>query len=451
MSGFSNPLVAANGALVYPQIMSPNFDLANPAASPTPSWAILKNGLAYFFGLALSGGTITGPDYILNPTGFYFYSGIPALGNPPIAWITTAASDPFGNAIPGPVIGTKGGTGIFAALNAGFIQFGAPGVNAPGQIGLAALAGGDLSITSGKQTAGDTPAVVRVQSSAVTAASPQLDLLGAFLLARIGATVNMGLTATGGTTTDTLAVTSTSTFGAKETISAGGLAVTGGTTTDTLNVTSTSTLNAKETITAGGLAVTGGTTTDTLTVAGETTLTPQVMSGHPVIKQTDQSVITVTAIANAAITNAWPINGGDAQNGTVYEIECGGYGAQGSTQETLRMQLSFMGVNIGSDVLPAATIPVSAQFEWTFKGTVSVVSNGAAGKARAHGEFKIWEVNGPATAVMIIGQHSAIPPAADSTVNTTANQTVSLGASWGSATGAPTITGAWSTLARAGA
>lgn len=226
-----------------------------------------------------------------------------------------------------------------------------------------------------------------------------------------------------------------------------GVAVTGGATTDTLNVTSTSTFGAKETITAGGLAVTGGTTTDTLTVNGETTLTPVVMSGHPVIEQPDQSVIPVVATSNSPVTTAWSIPANDAQAGTVYRLKAGGYGVQGSTQETLRIQLSFMGLNIGSDTLPATVIPASAQFEWTFEGTVSVVSNGAAGKARATGEFKIWELNGPASDVLIVGQHTGV---ADSTVNTTVAQTMSLGASWGSATGAPTITGAWSTLARVG-
>lgn len=76
-----------------------------------------------------------------------------------------------------------------------------------------------------------------------------------------------GASVTGGTTTDTLHVTSTSTLNGKETITAGGLAVTGGTATDTLSTTSTSSMGGKVTITAGGLAVTGGTTSDTLSAS----------------------------------------------------------------------------------------------------------------------------------------------------------------------------------------
>jgi hypothetical protein len=96
--GFSNPLVGGNGALVYPQIMSPNFDLANPGASPNPSWAILKSGLAYFFGLALAGGTITGPDYVINADGAFFYSGAPADGNLLVSIAGSGGTDDEGNA-----------------------------------------------------------------------------------------------------------------------------------------------------------------------------------------------------------------------------------------------------------------------------------------------------------------------------------------------------------------
>lgn len=187
------------------------------------------------------------------------------------------------------------------------------------------------------------------------------------------------------------------------------------------------------------------------TFTGETTLTPQQMSAHPVIEQTDHTILTATAAANTAVTTAWPIPANDAQVGTVYRLKAGGYGNQGSTAETLKAQLTFMGVNVGSDTLASTFMPISTQFLWRFEGEVTVVTTGSSGTARASGEFKVWELNGPSTFTMIIGQHAAIPPAADSTVNTTTAQTMSLGLTWGSTTGAPTATGAWSTLARVGA
>lgn len=94
-----NPIVGGT-ALRLPAVNSPNFNLQNPAASPTPSWAILQNGLAYFFGLVLAGGTITGPDYIINAAGIFIYSGAPANGNLIGSWAGAAGTDAFGNAFP---------------------------------------------------------------------------------------------------------------------------------------------------------------------------------------------------------------------------------------------------------------------------------------------------------------------------------------------------------------
>lgn len=129
MSGFSNPIIGGGGALVYPSIHSPNFNVANPPASPSPSWAILKNGLAYLFGIIITGGSITGPDYIINPAGAFFYNGAPGPGNLLVSIAGVAGVDGFGNAYPaglgttilnlfaalftsGAVLESDGGTGV---------------------------------------------------------------------------------------------------------------------------------------------------------------------------------------------------------------------------------------------------------------------------------------------------------------------------------------------------
>lgn len=120
-SGCSNPLVGGGGALVYPSIHSPNFVIANPVASPSPSWAILKSGLAYFFGLVLTGGTITGPDYIFNTQGLFFYSGTPAAGNLIISLVGPGVvADPKGNTVKpdGLTIYGPAGQDIFLGLGA---------------------------------------------------------------------------------------------------------------------------------------------------------------------------------------------------------------------------------------------------------------------------------------------------------------------------------------------
>jgi len=118
VSGYSNPIVGGGGGLVYPSIHSPNFNVASPGASPNPSWAILKNGLAYFFGLVLAGGSITAPDWIINSSGAFFYNGPGALGNPPVLAIVPpgVTQDPFGNGV-SPVLNIGNQQGAHAGFD----------------------------------------------------------------------------------------------------------------------------------------------------------------------------------------------------------------------------------------------------------------------------------------------------------------------------------------------
>lgn len=55
-------------------------------------------------------------------------------------------------------------------------------------------------------------------------------------------------------------------------VASGGIAVTGGTSTDTLSTSSTSSFGGKVTISSGGMSVTGGTSTDSLSVSGTSSL-----------------------------------------------------------------------------------------------------------------------------------------------------------------------------------
>jgi len=92
MSGFSHPIVSGSGNLVIPSVQSPNFSIAGGTG-----WEILQNGLAYFFNVILSGGIITGPDYIINPSGMFFYSGTPATGNLILSITSASGVDGFSN------------------------------------------------------------------------------------------------------------------------------------------------------------------------------------------------------------------------------------------------------------------------------------------------------------------------------------------------------------------
>lgn len=94
--GWQDPVVGGT-ILRIPGIQSPNFSMAGQSG-----WAILQSGLAFFFNVVLSGGTITGPDFIFNPQGLFFYSGSPGG---PVAPVSGSVSSPgsFSN-LAGPVV-----------------------------------------------------------------------------------------------------------------------------------------------------------------------------------------------------------------------------------------------------------------------------------------------------------------------------------------------------------
>lgn len=91
---FANEAVGGGGALIIPQVRSPNF------ITGVSGWVIRADGSAEFNNLAIRG-TFNGTNFVISTIGIFFYNGTPALGNPPITWMTnpTQTTDPFGNAI----------------------------------------------------------------------------------------------------------------------------------------------------------------------------------------------------------------------------------------------------------------------------------------------------------------------------------------------------------------
>lgn len=172
MGGFSDPIIGGGGALVYPQIKSPNFSL-----TAQTGWAILKNGDAYFFNITTSGSVI-----ISNGQGWFIYNGTPAPGNAPVAYGAAPGDteDPFGNTLPQ----TAGGVtsvlpGIeWAALTGGGLEIAGianlsatPGyVELPGTGTTQAL---QLSSGTGPE-AGATAAIVNVNDSGATVPALQV-------------------------------------------------------------------------------------------------------------------------------------------------------------------------------------------------------------------------------------------------------------------------------------
>jgi hypothetical protein len=93
--GWGNPVVGGT-ALRIPAIESPNFSMVNQTG-----WAIFANGTAYFFNVVVAG-TITGSTLVIDgPAGGVFvYSGAPAAGNLIGSWAGASGSDAFGNVYP---------------------------------------------------------------------------------------------------------------------------------------------------------------------------------------------------------------------------------------------------------------------------------------------------------------------------------------------------------------
>ena len=95
--------------------------------------------------------------------GWFIYNGTPAAGNPPVAWGTQAAKDPYGNTLP-----VSGGvfdqnSGFIAGLLNGGIYLNAPGNYT--QATLTAALGG-LDLQSPVESAADVPANLALLSKA---------------------------------------------------------------------------------------------------------------------------------------------------------------------------------------------------------------------------------------------------------------------------------------------
>ena len=90
--------ILAGTSLAIAQIQSPDY------VPGTTGWCVFQNGDAEF-----NAGTFRG--YIISGS-LFIYNGTPALGNPPVAWITSASTDPEGNSVqPGIFLAELTGSG----------------------------------------------------------------------------------------------------------------------------------------------------------------------------------------------------------------------------------------------------------------------------------------------------------------------------------------------------
>lgn len=85
--------VVGGTVLRIPAIQSPNF------VEALSGWKIAIDGSAEFNNLTIRG-TYYGTDYIISPSGIFFYSSTPANGNLVISLSQTAGTDSFSNGYP---------------------------------------------------------------------------------------------------------------------------------------------------------------------------------------------------------------------------------------------------------------------------------------------------------------------------------------------------------------
>jgi hypothetical protein len=95
-SGFNNSIVGGSGTLIRSAIHSPNY------VAGVSGWSINKDGTCEFnsgtFRGTVVAGSFQGTNFVINNSGMFFYSGVPALGNLVMALAPTSGTDAFGNA-----------------------------------------------------------------------------------------------------------------------------------------------------------------------------------------------------------------------------------------------------------------------------------------------------------------------------------------------------------------
>lgn len=107
--------------------------------------------------------------------GLFVYNGTPALGNPPVFYVTSASTDPFGNPVT-PLAATSQVGGNIVQLINGLVRFPAGGGNGF----LGSNAAGVIQLNSGSGGVGDTSLDVLFRSKNLSSggAAPAVELPG---------------------------------------------------------------------------------------------------------------------------------------------------------------------------------------------------------------------------------------------------------------------------------
>jgi hypothetical protein len=153
----------------------------------------------------------------------------------------------------------------------------------------------------------------------------------------------------------------------------------------------------------------------------------------------NQTVFTAATFGN--VSTPYVIPAGEADYADVsYQLDCGGYGVQGSTQQQLYFSM-YAGSQLGSQPwVAAATLSVSQAFRWWMRMilTCSDGSDSWWGTLEG-GVVESGQATNPGTA----GQQACAMADANTAVHlvsTSSAITCAIQAKWNATTGAPTMT-----------
>ena len=157
-------------------IQSPNY------VPGTSGWTIKQDGSVEFnngtFRGTLTAATFLGTNFIINTSGAFFYSGMPAAGNLIASIAAVSGTDAFGNAYLAGVTSYNGA--LVAQLAAGGIALQAAAGQIAGNFAGTVSAGaqaGQVIITSGGNSGADPQAEIVLDSAAV-AGTPTVVVVG---------------------------------------------------------------------------------------------------------------------------------------------------------------------------------------------------------------------------------------------------------------------------------
>jgi hypothetical protein len=334
-------------------------------------------------------------------TGVFVYSGAPAAGNPPIIWLTSASTDPYGNTLT------------------------APGVMLAETASSGNAAGGLIwnSVTPGAAE----PLLALFPDSTVgfTGHSP-------FILGRAWnrglPDEHLSLALGGGAGTGSSSPVMLELFG--------------------LSKDSTTVLPHVELYC--GSAAPG--LTANFDQFGQTLATAAGFQGQVPMTQADVSSHTASTTGFQNLTKIWSVPAGDVQVNTVHRLTASGTISAGTTPQVLTFCLNdysstAVQLPIGSAEFLAGTSywwRAQGDIVWNVAGVSAAFSGGLSVELGVSGANQATVAGTAQTAGGFAGFGTA------SGIDTTVNGSVALQAKWGSTTGSPSITGDYSVFERLG-